>query len=540
MYGRILSQDFLLNWDDDKYVVHNEMVRGITLRHLKEAFTTFYFSNYAPLHLISYMVDHSLWGLKPAGFKLVNLLLHAANAMLLYLLVIRLHGRKAWAGVAAAIFLLHPVQVESVAWISQRKTLLAMFFTLGAVLAYHSWREQRRHGAYVFSVLAALLALLSKSVAVVVAPVLFLLDVCFAGGKNGRRPALADKIPYVLAVGLFALLACLSQERHLDSGGRTFYHGGSPRATFLTMLPVVARYLGQLVWPADLSVIYRPPIKTGVDYQVAVAALLLVMLAGVGWFLFRRRRDLFFWFALFFIGLLPVSQIVPLITLMNDRYLYFPMLGAAGLCGGGAAILADSFPKVGGKRLLAVACFAVILPLAVLSWRRAAVWHDSLALWSDAVQKVPGSKEAWVGLGEARLEKGDLGGAQAAFERALALDLMNPFALRGIGLIHMRRNDPMTARTYFEQTVRFNPWNVDGFVMLGKNYLMTGDLRQAEAMFSRALALDPKAVDAYVGLGKIYWKLGRAQEAMGYYQRALALDPQEREALKDLRAMVGR
>ncbi|HEY6838921.1 MAG TPA: hypothetical protein VI389_09280, partial [Geobacteraceae bacterium] len=130
VFGRTLGHDFLTNWDDHTYVTHNETIRGITSGHLKAAFTSLYVGNYAPVQIISYMLDYTLWGLRPAGFHGTNLILHALNGLLVYLFVFRISGRRAWAFPAAVLFLVHPAQVESVAWISQRKNLLAMLFFL--------------------------------------------------------------------------------------------------------------------------------------------------------------------------------------------------------------------------------------------------------------------------------------------------------------------------------------------------------------------------------------------------------------------------
>src|SRR6266702_2626618 len=141
VYWQTLGHEFLLTWDDQKYVTANEAVRGFTLAHLQTAFTTFYIGNYAPLQIISYMADYTLWGLRATGFIFTNILLHALNGLLYYFLVFRLGGRRLWAFLASFIFLLHPVQVESVAWIAQRKNVLAMLFFLISFLLYTAYRR---------------------------------------------------------------------------------------------------------------------------------------------------------------------------------------------------------------------------------------------------------------------------------------------------------------------------------------------------------------------------------------------------------------
>src|SRR6266568_9353271 len=146
VYGGTVGHDFLINWDDDRYVTGNEAVRGLTLAHLQEAFSTFYVGNYAPVQIVSYMLDHALWGMRASGFLATNVLIHGVNTLLFYGLIFRLQRDRLWACLAAFIFLVHPVQVESVAWISQRKNLLAMLFFLGAFHLYVLAKERGRPG----------------------------------------------------------------------------------------------------------------------------------------------------------------------------------------------------------------------------------------------------------------------------------------------------------------------------------------------------------------------------------------------------------
>jgi 4-amino-4-deoxy-L-arabinose transferase-like glycosyltransferase len=302
----------------------------MTWQNIKAAFCHFYFYNYAPIHLISYMFDHALWGMRPAGFIFTNIFIHAANGILFYFLLVKLSWRRLIAFIAALIFLIHPIQVESVAWISERKNVLSLFFFLVAFYCYHVYRERegRSHWEfYAFSLGALLLSLLTKATGVVFPLVLLAFDLCFPQNRN-RRICLVDKIPFFLAAFATALITIKSQSPEIG-GGTTSYHGGTPLTTLLTMLPVFVRYLGMTLWPTNLSPVYSPFIKTGFDLEVAASGLLLVLVVGLGIFLYHRKRDLLFWLLLFFIGLLPVSQIVPLVTLMNDRYLYLPMIGAS-------------------------------------------------------------------------------------------------------------------------------------------------------------------------------------------------------------------
>lgn len=462
VYGSSLGHDFLTGWDDPAYVTDNEAIRGITFENLKTAFTSIYVGNYAPIQIISYMIDYSLWGLKPFGFILTNLLLHAGSGIFLYLILEHLYGKNIWIFFATLIFLLHPVQVETVVWVSQRKTLLAMFFFLPSWYWYMRYRETPSGGTahYAMSLGAFTLALLAKSVAVILPPLLLLFNLSFKD-RQKRSAAPYDLLPYILLAGGVALLALKSQNVEYD-GGREFHHLGNSRyTTLLTMLPVLARYLGMLFMPINLSAWYSPAVRTVMDAQVAWSIALSVMLLAVGLILWVRKRDLFFWYAVFFLGLVPVSQIVPLITLMNDRYMYFPMLGAAPFV---SSLLYGMTVRQGltnsGRRNVYVIIFTVMVGLCgMTSLKRADVWKDSVTLWTDAAAKCPDADTVHNGLGFALLAAGRVD--EAIKELWLALKL-----------------NPNTAET----------WN-----QLGAAYGRIGDYDKAVYAFETVLLLDPNS-----------------------------------------------
>ena len=208
VYSQSLDHKFLASWDDYIYVVNNPDICGFTFEHIRAAFTKFYVGNYAPLHIISYMFDYSLWGLNPAGYIGANVALHAMNGLFFYLLVARLSADNRLAFLSGLIFLLHPIQVESVVWISQRKNLLAMFFFLISLLSYVYYREKEcsnKHVYYFVAVLSFICALLTKSVAVVLPLALVLYDICYAPRKC-RRQWVIDKIPFFIAAAVIALI----------------------------------------------------------------------------------------------------------------------------------------------------------------------------------------------------------------------------------------------------------------------------------------------------------------------------------------------
>ena len=544
VYLRALGHDFLVNWDDPEYVTANAMIRGLTLPHVRQAFTTFHFSNYAPLHLISYMIDYELGGLKPAGFILTNILLHTVNGLASYFLLVKLSGRRFAAFLAAAIFLLHPVQVESVVWVAERKNLLAMTFFLLALHGWAAWREQERGRGYYLGALAAFVcALLTKSVAVVLPPALLLYDSCFVP-ETGWRKRLTPLLPFVLFALLFAVLAFFSHAPEFG-GGRTPFHGGSAWATFLTMLPVMASYVGLLLWPTRLSAVYDPVIRTAPDGTVLAAALLVAAGLGCALFLWRRRRDLFFWGAISVICLLPVMQIVPIDTLMNDRYLYFPMLGAAALVVFGFSSLVEACPRP-VQRGAATLAVLVITALAALAWGRVAVWQNSVTLWSDAVMKAPGSKVASFSLAGAFTQSGGMGTAAEcffageafrragypekalpAYERGLFYDPLHRDILFNVALVHLERWDSAAAFPYLERLVQAHPRSGEGYAALALADILAGRGEAGEAALAGALRRGIVSAEGMRLMGDVYLRLFRFDEARRWYTAAVARGPED-------------
>ncbi|HZV80760.1 MAG TPA: tetratricopeptide repeat protein, partial [Geobacteraceae bacterium] len=485
-------------------------------------FGSFYVGNYAPLQLVSYMVDHALWGMRPAGFIFGNIVCHATAGILFYALLRRFAFSREGALSAALLFLLHPLQVESVVWISQRKTVLAMVFYLLSLHCYLSWfRREGGIRAYLLSLGAFVAALLVKSVVVVLPLTLLLHDHCFARERR-QGNFLGDKLPYLLAALAVGYLALLSQSTEYGGGGRTGFHGGSLWATVCTMLPVYATYVRLIVWPSGLSVVYAPQIRTAADPAVIAAALAMVLLAVGAVRLYRSNRGLFFWAAAMPVGLLPVSQLIPLVTLMNDRYLYFPMLGVAACCGYLLErILAGT--AAGTRPLVVAVCTLILVACGFLSLQRARVWQNSSILWADATAKQPASAVGWYMLGEVQEKRSRFADAIVAEERAreVCRGVECRLVLRKLGELYLRTNMPGKAGQRIGELLRLYPEAADGYTLSGHLSYQGGDLDRAEKAYLKALQLDPGMVSALSALGNVYLATGRPELAMKQYEAVL-------------------
>lgn len=542
VFGRLIGYDFILFYDDNAYVVNNPNVHGFSWSNIRAAFAFSSIGQYNPLALLSFMLDYTLWGIRAGGYHLTNIVIHALNGILVYLLFSRWYDNRLLSLTVSLVFLLHPVQVESVAWISERKGLLSMLFFLLSWKWYCRYSEAvtgKGGRAYLFSLLFYLLSLMAKSMTVVMPLVLILYDYCFL--RKSRDMRFIDKVPFIVFAALFSAIEMFS-ELPESGGGRVGYHGGSPLATFYTMLPVFCRYLAMLVWPSGLSVEYWPPVHRSVDVEVILAALLLSALALLGIRIFRSDRRLGFWLLFFWVGLLPVSQIVPLLLMMFDHYLYLPIIGAGAVAGCTVVSLRE---KMGTERsrYLYLLLFACLLALAVTSFNRCAVWQNSLTLWHDASVKTPQSFRSWWFLGESYQDLGKTEAAVRSFEKSLAVNPVSTDVLWALGDLYTETGELDKGYGLLRRLTEINPAYVKGWASIGNNYRNRGDYSKADEMYRRALALQPEAMQVVVLRGRLALMRGDFGAARDLLKQVEAQgwgDPENAYLLASVESMAGR
>ena len=517
-----------MTWDDRLYVVHNEAIQGFSWQNIKTVFSSYYVGNYAPVQMVSYMLDYELWGMKAGGFHFTNIMLHALIGLLVYRLFLRCHSDRLMATIGAAVFLLHPVQVESVAWISQRKNLLAMLFFLLAWEGYCRYREANEGKgmpAYIASIASFVLALLAKSIVVIFPLVILLYDLCYP--VKDQRIRLLNKAPYLLAAVIVAVLTIQSQTPIDDGfggatgGGLTGYHGGSPFATFLTMLTVFCRYLWLLVWPVALSAAYKPTIYNSIGPAVIGSILLLTCVVISAVQLLKVNRKAGFWPFVFFISLLPVSQIIPLVTLMNDRYLYFPMLGVSALVGVGASFLCVRLRPWQTVPFYSLVTILLVL-LSVISFQRAAIWQNDITFGRDTVAKCPTNYTAWEGLGEAYYFSVPPHNAEAvqAYSRALELAPLSKLTLFNLGVLYVEAGEYDKGYELLNKLLLNYYDHAAGWAYLGDIYLNKRNFKEADISYNKALSLKPDTLHAVLGLANLAFVQGQFNQARVFYYRA--------------------
>lgn len=516
-----------VNLDDPTYISDNLRVqRGLTMENVKWAFTTFHGSLWHPLTWLSVMLDCELFGVNPAAMHRVNLGFHVGSALLLFLMLRRL-TRALWASaIVAALFALHPLRVESVAWIAERKDVLSTFFWILTMWSYAEYVQRRCAGWYTAAVLLFSLGLMAKAMLVTLPFVLLLVDFWPLRRMGVAAPRwlahlgrlVFEKLPF------FALTAGSISLTLLAPGhgeGVVSFVRLPLSERFENAIVSYARYLGKTFWPTDLAVYYPHPGEwPGLVVFAAAALLVIVSGLAVGGL---RRFPWFFagWF--WFVGTLtPVLGIVQVGgQSMADRFTYVPSIGLF------MAIVWTVRELVLEKRALRftslAACGAIVVACAVMTHRQAGYWKDSHTLFAHAAKVTPPSTLMLNSMGDALVEQGRDGEAMQKFKAALQLDPEDALAWGNIGNILFRDGKLDEAVEHYREGLRYNSKSALLHYNLALALGAKGQFIEAIGHHEKALALEPFYVNARLNLGNAYMSLGNPEAAATNYLAALHL-----------------
>jgi tetratricopeptide (TPR) repeat protein len=489
VFGRVAGFDFI-NFDDNVYVYDNPLVRGgISPGGLRESFTNVSTGTWHPLTWLSHQLDVALWGMRPGGHHLTSLLLHLGTALLLYLFLEGTTGRAFPSLVAALLFAVHPMHVESVAWVSERKDVLSALFFVASLLAWARHVRTPSAGRYLAALLLFAAGLMAKPMVVTLPLVLLLLDRWPLERREGWGVLLREKVPFLL-LSLGAGIVTLVTQRQAQMVRSL--RGIPPSERVANALWGYLLYLGKAVWPSNLSFFYplpeEPPSAGRIALAVLIltAATILVLLAAR-----RRRAYLATGWGWFLVTLLPVIGLVQVgDQAIANRYTYLPYVGLFLLAAWGLEEAAVRRP------LLRIAVLAAVAVLAVVSFREVGHWRGTVPLMERALVVDPGNYVAHNNLGSALFESGDVEGALAHYRAALAKKPFHPNAHYNMGLALMRLGSYQEASERFTFALHANPYEVDSLLNLGVCLLFLGKPEEAAGRFRQVLALRPDSTEA--------------------------------------------
>lgn len=534
--------------DDASYVFANpRMQSGLTSENVAWSFTTLYYYNWHPLTWLSYLADFELYGLNPEGYRFTNVLWHAANAVLLLLVLERLTRRFWPSALAAALFALHPVRVESVAWISERKDVLSGFFWIATMGLYGWYAERPTWARYMLTAAAFALGLMSKAMLVTLPCVLLLLD-GWPLRRWPRSPAnptgqpaarlLLEKAPFFLMAAATACLTALAQGVHSTSeelGDTTLLQ------RVLSSAVAYVGYLWETVWPVGLAPLYTRPTADQPLWSGAAALLFLAGLSAVLLWLGRRRPYLTVGWLWFLGTLVPVIGLVPVgIQTMADRYLYIPQIGLLMLLVWAAA---DAAAGRVSERMQAFVAGATLLALGVLTLQQAILWRDPEALWRHAVAVTQDNFGAHDLLGQEAAARGALDEAIAEYRRALKLQPDFARANLHLGLALRQQGDWAGAADCFRKALARIPELAEAQAGLGHCLMQLGRMEEALPCLATVVSKAPNSAYAHFNLATALLHRRRTEEAEQAARAALRLKADLAEAhvlLGTIRALEGK
>jgi Flp pilus assembly protein TadD len=513
-------------WDDDVYIVNNELLTAPDgLRRIWLSLDSP--SQYFPLVYTTFRIEHALWGVNPSGYHWVNLLLHVANALLVWRVLWRLNVPGGW--LAGAIFALHPVQVESVAWITERKNVLMVFFFLLTLLAWIAFVDERTKRPWRFYGLALilyLLALSAKTTACTLPSALFLILWLQKKPINSKR--IFEILPFLVLGTAMGFLA-MWWERYHQGTSRAVLTFLSPIERVLVASRAIWFYLSKLIWPSDLTFIYpRWDIAPThlLDYVWFAAGVVLCVAIY-----FARRyvgRSIEVAAAFFVATLSPVLGFIMLFTFrytfVADHYQYLACIGPIALVSAGVISLADVVKQ--RRAIIFSAALVAVASLWALTWRQATMYGDIERLWRTTLARNPECWMAHTNLGIVLLEKGQVDEAIVHYRTALQMQPNSWDDEYNLGTALLSKGEVDEAIVHCEKAVTIQPNDPDAQVSLGSALLEKKRIDEAIMHYQKALAIRPDYVLAQCGLGRALLEKGDLDTAIQHFRAALLIQPE--------------
>lgn len=553
VYLPALQNDFV-QWDDDKYVYKNQHIRSSGSYFFRWAFTSFYAANWHPLTWISHAVDYAIWGLNPLGHHLTSMVFHGLNAFLVVLLTVKLIESRVTcseshfticdsrfkliaAGVTGLLFGLHPIHVESVAWVSERKDVLCAFFFLLSIFAYMGYVSagslKKKRSLYLISIICFFLALMSKPMAVTLPVVLLIFDVYPLERLKIRHLHLSvfiEKAPFFVLSIISSVLTVLAQQDWGAISSLTTY-------PFLERFWVGIRgfvfYLFKMIWPTNLAPYYPYPAEgTLFSFEFLASVVVLAAIIFFSILSWRRRKIYLIVLSYYIVILLPVSGIIIQVggQAVADRYSYLPSLGPSLLVGLAFAKYwqeshNNNTKLILRRTLLILTSSLIFLFFAVITIKQTGIWHDSISLWDAEQMRFPKYPLANYQKGEVYIKRGDFNKALEEFNETIRKDPKFLWGYYSRGLTLLMLGNSKQAMLDFNSTIELNPDHKQAFI----NRTMACKLVIKDA--TKAIEARPDNADAYFNRGLGYELMGDYPNALKDYVKTIGFRPDDEAAL---------
>lgn len=541
IYWDVQSYEFL-NYDDNEFIVDNEHIRdGFSPDSLVYAFTDINSGIWHPVTWLSHIMDCQLYGLNPMGHHWNNLIFHLINAILVFLIFNRMTGALFRSFFVASLFAIHPVQIESVAWVAERKNVLSTLFYLLCIFSYIRHVKDQKKRKYITIILFYILGLMSKPMMVTMPFVLLLLDFWpldrfkiwrergNEGSVRSSRSIIKEKIPFLIIAVIFSVISWKSQ---YISGAMTDLETIPLYARIELSLVSYINYLYNLIWPTNLAFFY--PYTGNIPlWKVLGASLLLFIFCAYSIYCYKNKKHIFFGWLWFVITISPVIGLVHLgDQAMADRYMYLPCIGIF------IAVtweVHNLIAYIGRPKFLFIFFYsAVILTFSLVSIVQVKNWRNNYSLYSHAIEVTADNYVAHANLGAALLNSGRTDEAIYHLEKAFEIKPQSRKTHFDMGTAQAAKKNFYEAKKYYNWILERFPNDMETIYQLGRVYFDLGEYDKARYYLSTFLKQNPKHVKALIYLGHISLKLEKYKDAKKYYLSAIKLHPDSPEVLNNL------
>jgi tetratricopeptide (TPR) repeat protein len=541
VFWQVRAFDFV-NYDDDKYVSKNEHIStGLTWENIIWVFTTAHVGNWHPLTGLSHILDCQFFDLRPGLHHLINLLFHIANTLLLFTILRKMTGTIWPSTFVAVLFAIHPLHIESVAWISERKDVLSTFFWFLTMAAYFNYTRKPNAVRYILALVLFAMGLMAKPMLVTLPFVLLLLDYWPLNRMELKNigqifHSVREKIPFFI---LSVVSSIVTFDVQKSSGA----------VRQIELLPMMVRinnavvsygkYLLKVIWPARLAIFYPHPASMLPRWQILTAAVLLLFITV---FVIRFAKKYKYVFVGWFWYLGTLVPVIGLIQVgsqaMADRYTYIPLTGLFIIIAWGTNDLLISWKY--RKVALIPSSIVVVLVLSVCTWRQTNYWRNSRTLFEHAVKVTDKNYVAYDYLGFTFIEQNKFAESVNLFQRAIQANPGYASAYNNLGFTYSNLGRYAEAVEAYKQALKINPDLTDACVNLGITCSELGRYENAIEAYHRAIKINPRYSKTYNSLGIAYDNLGRNQDAIEAYKKAISIEPNFAEAYNNLGRIYGK
>ncbi len=530
-----LNNDFT-NWDDDLHVWNNPYIKDLSSNNLRIIFTSSSVWNYIPLTMLTYMIEYHYFGLDPRVYHATNLLLHLLNCLLVFYLIYLLSRDIPVAFLVSVLFGVHPLHVESVAWISQRKDVLYALFFLMSLISYYLYIiNNRKLRYYTFSLLLFVLSILSKPMALTLPFVLLLFDHFYGSGLKKRQ--FINKIPH-LAIAIFFLVITVFAQ---------YYKGPTKPAHYYAVLHnlFIASYgllfyVVKIIFPINLSALYPYPASSYPALSNLPLAYLIspfILIVTASFIALTKNRLLIFGSLFFLFTILPVLQVAPIgWAVAADRYTYIPSIGLFYVFG---HAFAHAYRKLREKRipylssLTALLACTIIVILSCLTWQQSQTWKNGITLWTNVLKHYPENVMAHNNRGSAFLLAGEADKAARDFQQALKLNPDHMFAFDNLMKLYWSTDRKSEGISLYKRSVDRNPNYTKLYTRLGLTYWQMGKADDAVLLYRILTDIEPDNVEAHQIIASIYYNRQEYKLAIKHFDKVVKLGYNVPQALMD-------